>query len=434
MVYRFKPSEKKHEIREKKPYRRAGADSVRRLYGYRVDEIDLSTIFELKKLEGKVRKGYRVKAIFYKILSFFRQAGKEIFAFWKRLCRSVKKVGRATFGVFSRVYARACRFLEKKRGERREVKDIYILSGALAAVTLVAVLSVFAALYKLIFSEYFGSYEKITVPDMVGMSYVEAREMLDEKNYNITVSYEYSSSSPLGRVLSQYPSGGAERKVYSGGSLPTLSFVVSRGKEMVEIGDLVGKRSRDAELELKNSSLVVMTVEEFSATVPKGSIISTKPSAGRSLEVGGVVVLHVSLGEEKIMLSVPDIVGLTEAEAVSRITSSGFAVGKINYISSSVHAGIVISQGSESYSRLEKGSEISFSVSAGQSFLEKTVPSLYGLTLDEARERLADCGLVLGNVYAAPSYEKKGTVVAQSPSAGSVISSALVSVDIYVGS
>ena len=62
------------------------------------------------------------------------------------------------------------------------------------------------------------------------------------------------------------------------------------------------------------------------------------------------------------------------------------------------------------------------------------MPSLYGLTLDEARERLADCGLVLGNVYAAPSYEKKGTVVAQSPSAGSVISSALVSVDVYVGS
>ena len=52
MVYRFKPSERKYEIREKKPYRRAGADSPRRLYGYRRDEIDLSVLFELSKLEG----------------------------------------------------------------------------------------------------------------------------------------------------------------------------------------------------------------------------------------------------------------------------------------------------------------------------------------------------------------------------------------------
>ena len=56
MVYRFKPSDKKHEEREKKPYRRAGADSPRRLYGYRGDEVDLSALFEMRKLRGEVKK------------------------------------------------------------------------------------------------------------------------------------------------------------------------------------------------------------------------------------------------------------------------------------------------------------------------------------------------------------------------------------------
>ena len=216
--------------------------------------------------------------------------------------------------------------------------------------------------------------------------------------------------------------------------MPTLSLVVSRGKEMIEIGDLVGKSERDASLELKNSGLTVKTLKEYSSSVPHGSVISRSPAAGKVLESGGLVVLRVSLGAKKITVRVPDIVGLTEAEAISRISAAGLTVGKIKYESSTVRAGLVISQSAQSGAELEKGSEISFSVSAGKAFTEKAVPSLYGLTLAEARERLADSGLVLGNVYAAPSGEKKGTVMAQSPAAGTSITSSVVSVDVYVGS
>ena len=433
MVYRFKPSEKKHETREKKPYRRAGADSPHRLYGHRVDEIDLSTLFELKKLEGRVGGAPRLGALFGKLKTSLKKFKRTAWAALVGFIKGAREVCRALGDASLRAYRRVCRFLEKRRAERREVKDFYILSGALTAVILVALLSVFAVLYKLIFSEYFGSFEKITVPDMVGMSYADAREMLDEENYNVTVSYEYSTFAEAGVVVSQYPFGGAERKIFGGGSLPTLSIVVSRGRQMIEVGDLVGKSERDAILELKNSGLTVKTVEEYSSSVTRGSVISTSPAAGKVLEVGGLVVLRVSLGQKKVMARVPDVVGLTEAEAISRISAAALTVGKIKYESSSVRAGLVISQSAQSGAELEKGSEISFSVSAGKTFTEKTVPSLYGLTLGEARERLADYGLVLGNVYAAPSGEKKGTVIAQSPAAGASITASVVSVDVYVG-
>ena len=68
MIYRIRPSEKEHPIREKKPYRRAGADSVRRLYGYRADAIDIESLFELAKLTGTVKKksgiGEKAKKVF----------------------------------------------------------------------------------------------------------------------------------------------------------------------------------------------------------------------------------------------------------------------------------------------------------------------------------------------------------------------------------
>ena len=437
MVYRFKPSQKQHNIREKKPYRRAGADSPRRLYGYRVDQVDLSMLFELRKLEGKVQKR-DFKVFLGRISHTLRRAGAGIVAFLTKAVayfhRGASRVWQALRSASLWIYTRARRKIQKRRAERKEVKDFSILTGALSAVLIIAFLSVFAVLYKLILSDYFGSYEKITVPDMVGLSYTDARSSLDEDKYNITVSYEYSSTLPAGRVMSQYPSGGAERKIFFGGSLPMLSIVVSRGKEMIEIKDFVGARARDAALELKNSSLFVITIEDFSGSVPEGNVISTTPSAGEMLEAGGFVVLHVSRGQERIMLSVPDISGLTEAEATKKILAAGFTVGKIDYKSSSTRAGLVISQSVDARTELEKGSEISFSVSAGQTFAGQSVPSLYGLTLDQARQKLAEVGLVLGNVYAAGSSGKKGTIIAQSPSASSAITSTLVSVDVYVSS
>ena len=433
MVYRFKPSDKKHEIREKKPYRRAGADSPRRLYGYRTDEVDLSALFEMRKLEGQVQKGAFGLWI-ERARGFFKKVKTRLLAFGLRLGRAAKRICKAVAAAVIFLGLRLSRFLEKRRAERKEVKDLRLFAGALAAVVLVGGLSAFAVLYKLIISNYFGRYEKIIVPDMVGMSYTDARASLNEEDYNITVSYEYSSSIPAGEVISQYPSAGAERKIFSGGPLPTLSMVVSRGKELIELGDLVGKRARDAVLELKNSSLSVITVDEFSVSVPEGNVISTKPSAGEMLEAGGFVVLHISVGEEKIMLSVPDLYGLSEAEAIEKIIASGFAVGNIDYESSSQRAGVVMAQEIQARTKLEKGSEISFSVSAGQTFAGKTVPSLHGLTLDEARQKLADVGLVLGKVYNTGDLGKNGRIVAQSPSAGSAISQTLVSVDVYIGS
>ena len=430
MVYRFKPSERKYEAREKKPYRRAGADSPRRLYGYRKDEIDLSMLFELSKLEG-AKKDSSHKIFFARLLRGLKKSFRVVS---KNVQKAVASVHRALVSAFLFLQVRLSIMLEKRRARRKAVSDLYILAGALTAVTVVAFISFFAVLMKLIILDYFGHHEKITVPDMVGMSYNEAREALPEEYYNITVSYEYSSSIPAGTVISQYPSGGVERKIFSGGSLCTLSMVVSRGKEMLEINDFVGERERDAALELKNAAFTVVTVEEFSTSVPRGSVISTTPAAGEMLEVGGIVVLKVSRGRQKVMLTVPSLIGLTEAEASAKITSAGFSVGQIDYKSSDDRAGVVISQSVAARTRAEKGNKISFSVSAGREFSDKTVPSLYGLSIDEARKKLADCGLVCGNIYTASSTEPKGTVIAQSPSAGSALSPSLVSVDMYVSS
>ncbi len=430
MVYRFRPSEKKHTQREKKPYQRAGYNSPRRLYGYRYDAVDIEMLFELAKLEGAVNKKVKRRrkgALKSKILRLAASLKGAILTAYSYVARSV----RVSYGYISEKIGRA---IEKRRARKKLPSVTPTLAGSLVAAMLVLSLSAFAVLYKLLLSEYFGFYRTITVPDMVGRDYSSARAELDEDDYNITVSFEYSDKTPSGMVISQYPSGGVDRKIFSGGELCSLKIVVSRGEETLVMGDYVGKRARDARLELKNAGALVTVIEEYSDEYQKGDVISTSPAVGESFALGNSVVLRVSQGKRVILSRVPNVCGLDESDAVSRILTSGFVVGKISYQNSSERAGKVISQSVAAGERREKGGTISFVVSAGAAFNEKTVPSLYGLSIAEAKERLAEYGLVVGNIYAVESNEVSGTVISQSPAAGSPISSSVITVDMYVSS
>ena len=427
MKYRRRPSKKHYEPREKRLYRRAGADSPLRLYGQRDDAIDISSLFEVRRLASGKKEG-----LFDRLRRHAGNASRIRKRVLAALSRGVKRAAAAVVALFLWVRIRLASFIKKKRENRREPRDMYILAGALTAVVAVAALSSFAVLYKLLLSDFFRSYESVVVPDMVGMSYAEARDDIDERFFDIEVLYEFDTRVPEGSVISQKPDGGAQRKVFRRGEPCLLWVVVSRGKEFLKVPDFVGMSARDASLELKNAAFSVAVIEEDSPSVPSGTVISTSPCGGEMLEAGGLVVLYVSRGRDRTMLLVPDVCGLTEASALAKIRAAGFSIGKVEYKSSAETAGVVISQDRIARTKSEAGGKISVTVSAGPTYLYKNVPSLYGFTVEEARKKLAEYGLVVGNVYAAKSNEPSGTVIAQSPSAGEVISPDIVSVDMYV--
>ena len=144
--------------------------------------------------------------------------------------------------------------------------------------------------------------------------------------------------------------------------------------------------------------------------------------------------ITVSLGKEIKYANVPDVCGVSEVKAAEILRAAGFEVGKIAYVSSDMAAGRVISQSVSPFSSLAEGSFVDLEVSMGAVHSVKTVPDLSGLTVDEARERLAEVGLVIGRIYSIQNGDKKNTVLSQSVAAGEPIYSGTVSVDIYVGS
>lgn len=425
MKYRIKPSSVPIPKREKRLYRRVGRNSSYRFYGYRADEIDLAALFEISKLDtpDKATSGRKKK----------RRQGV-----LKRLSARARvlagRVGDLFFSVGQRIIVWLAERREKRRSRPVPPSALPMLSGALVATLLVGAFSGAAILYKLVLSNYFGVYKKVSIPSLVGQDYSVLSGTLSDEIYKININYEYSDTVPYGRVISQYPYGGVERKIYLGGEPCELSITLSRGERVLSMPDVVGASLRDATLMLRNYGVPITVVEEYSDTAPVGRIISSSPLAQESFYAGQGAVLHVSLGKEKHYVRVPDICGLSEASAQALLREAGLLLGEVRYSTSSYPAGTVISQSCAFGSELERGQTVSVVVSAGQQFGERGVPSLYGLTLDEARRILREYGLICGNIYTVASSEASGTVVAQSPTAGSVITPSRLTVDIYVSS
>ncbi len=103
---------------------------------------------------------------------------------------------------------------------------------------------------------------------------------------------------------------------------------------------------------------------QSSSTVAAGDVISQSPATGASVTSGSAVNLVVSSGPAQI--SVPNVVGLTQAAATTAITAAGLTVGTVTMqSSSSVAAGDVISQSPAAGASVASGSAVNLVVSSG---------------------------------------------------------------------
>ena len=275
-------------------------------------------------------------------------------------------------------------------------------------------------------------FERVTIPELLGQSYDDAS--LDRELFDVTLNYEYDAETPEGTIIEQTPSAGVIRRVYRGGEPCKVTLTVSLGERHFVMRDYTSQPARDALLELKNESVKFEISEKYSDTVEAGHVISTTPAAGESFSSDEVVTLILSLGKERKFVAIPDLSGLTEVRAREVLRTLGFEVGEIRYVASQSASGTVVSQSATAYSLLELGTRVDLGVSAGMGFSQKTVPNLYGLTVDEARAKLAEVGLVCGTVYNVSDTAGASTVVSQSIAAGTPITSGIVAIDIYVSS
>jgi beta-lactam-binding protein with PASTA domain len=251
------------------------------------------------------------------------------------------------------------------------------------------------------------------VPDVEGQTEADANTAITAVD-NLTVgavSYEYSDAVAAGVVIGQNPVAGTTVAVGA-----SVDIVVSLGQPVVP--DVVGQTEADANTAITAvDNLTVGTVSyEYSDLVTPGFVISQNPVAGVTVPIGSAVDLVVSAGQPVV----PDVVGMTEADANSAVTSLGLAVGTATYeYSDAVAAGLVINQNPVAGTSVPTGSLVDLAVSLGQ----PVVPDVVGQTEADANTAItAVDNLTVGVVtHEYSDTVSAGLAISQNPVGGTSV-------------
>jgi serine/threonine-protein kinase len=159
-----------------------------------------------------------------------------------------------------------------------------------------------------------------SVPTVTGMTESEAFKALEGAGFNPqALPSEYNKDVASGNVIKQTPEGGTEAAKGS-----TVSYVVSRGTELVQVPDVTGKSQSSATSTLEKAGFKVSTKEATSDKTDKGLVMSQNPPSGVSVAKGSTVSITVASGPATA--KVPAVVGKPEADATSELKAAGFKV------------------------------------------------------------------------------------------------------------
>ena len=164
----------------------------------------------------------------------------------------------------------------------------------------------------------FSRRADVAVPELVGLTREQAESSLADAGLNLVWEEVYNPAVDPGLVCAQQPAAG--RTVKQG---QTLTVSVSLGTQWLTVPDLTGQ-DRDAALRsLRDAGFSVAVEFLHDNTIEPYTIVGTQPAAGEQLAAGQMVKAVVARPIPDPNRQVPDLTGLSLAEARSRLQDRG---------------------------------------------------------------------------------------------------------------
>ena len=210
-----------------------------------------------------------------------------------------------------------------------------------------------------------------------------------------------------------------------------VAMFILGGSGNVSVPDVTNRTLEEATTLITDQKLKVGDVTRTSSnTVPEGKVISQDPKAGTHTEEGTKINLTISSGPEQV--TVPDLTGMTAAEAKSTLTKLGLTAeaGKPVY-SSEVEENKIVSQSPAANEKVASGSTVQYCLSLGKE--EITVPSVINTAQESAVSKLEDLGFVVEVKTGESDSVSSGYVYKQEPSSGKLESGQTVVIYVSTG-
>jgi serine/threonine-protein kinase len=264
--------------------------------------------------------------------------------------------------------------------------------------------------------------EPVAVPNVVGLKEDAAVNLIEQAGLDPEVQRAANADVEKGRVFNQNPNPG--NRIQKG---DRVTLLVSTGAPKTSVPDVTGMNYGDAVQALNDANLNAKRHEVFSSK-PVDQVVGQDPAAGEQVVEGTEVTLDVSKGTKQV--EVPNVVGMTEADARSTLEAAGFEVSSTSAPSDTTAEGNVSDQSPDGGTSAEKGSTVAITVSSGPS--TTTVPDEVGQDKQVAIDDLKANGFkVKVNNVACGDPNQDNIVQDQNPAGGSDAESGST-VDIFV--
>lgn len=234
----------------------------------------------------------------------------------------------------------------------------------------IILISVFAAVAILamgVMAYAFFSGKTVQVPEIKGKTTAEAKTTLEKLDLVLEIEKEvYNAEVAAGLIITQNPESGQELQ-----SGKTVKVTVSKGVKTGTIPSVIGLSETEAVKAIEAANFVVgETNREYNSSYNADIVFQMNPNANTTANEGSKVTLYVSKGEN--LITVPSVIGQTEADAKSTITNAELTVGAITHETSADYSkGMVMKQSPTDGNKVAKGSEVAIVVSSGKKSTQK---------------------------------------------------------------
>lgn len=199
----------------------------------------------------------------------------------------------------------------------------------------------------------------IEIIDVVGMSVEEAEMKITELGFEVEIEEEYNKDVEEGEIISQDPKFVEGYTLKEGSS---IKIVVSKGQETTVVPKLIGLTKAEAIKAIEAVNLKAEIKEDTSKTVEEGYVIDQDIDQDEEIYAGETITITVSSGTGIKMVTMTNIVGKIEENAITTVEDLGLKY-KIDYAEDFTKSnGVVIKQSVEEGKEVEEETVVTITV------------------------------------------------------------------------
>ena len=182
-----------------------------------------------------------------------------------------------------------------------------------------------------------------------------------------------------------------------------LLNIFTRHSKYKEVPDYVGIKLEDVEKRARKDKLRIEVIDSIYAPIYDGGVVLEQvPSAGTEVKDGRRIFVTITSHTQK-MVPVPYVTGYSLRQAKNMIEVAGLEIAELKYVNNIATNNVLAEMNGRDTIRrnsnlqLEVGSGLTLVVGRAEDAKPVEVPKVIGLSLSEAKSRIWERGLNVGD-------------------------------------